>query len=198
MNPGIRYLCDFMAKFTRVSTASLLLTVLIGCAAKNTPTQQFYTLQSLDSDKRPSQGSVGVSEPELIFTRVTVPSYLNQTGIITADIDGKIEWANYHLWAELPAVAIKRYLERCVLNDASSERRQQRIDIEIHRFQGDGKGGVIFDGIWSKHNVDDGTALGTYIFEYRQPQRGDGYGPLATALSQTVEQLCIDIQNKTL
>ena len=177
---------------------ALLLVLLPGCTSRAPATQQYYTLQPFESDAVLPQGSVGVKKADLQINRVTVPAYLAQAGIITADTEGKVEWANYHLWAELPAVAIKRHLERCVLSDKASKRQPQRIDIEIHRFQGDGKGGAVFDGVWTTHSAANGASLGTFLFEYRRPQRGDGYGALATTLSQTVQQLCFDILAKTL
>ncbi len=198
MSSKIQRLCYSMVKCTRIGTTTLFLTALFGCASTEPATERFYTLQPLESNDNSLRGSVGIEEAELLFNPVSVPSYLAQNGIVTAGIDGKIEWANYHLWAELPAVAIKRNLERCVLRSTRSGIQQQRINVEIHRFQGDGNGGVVFDGTWSSHKVADNTALGTYLFEYRQPQIGDGYGALTTALSKTVEQLCVDILSKTL
>ena len=192
-------MCRGISTATKIGTSVLLIALLSACTSKKPPTQQFYTLQPIKSDEIVSQGSVGINKAELLIGRVSVPAYLAQTGIVTADRDGKVGWANYHLWAELPAVAIKRHLERCVLGDTKpSERIQQRLDIEIHRFQGDGNGGVVFDGVWSKFAAADGTDLGAFLFEYRQPQRGDGYGALASALSRTVELLCIDILANTL
>ena len=193
---------ESLARFSRfgnrATPVALLIALLSGCASQAPSVQQYYTLQPFESDAVVAQGSVGVNEADLLINRVSVPAYLAQAGIITADTEGKVEWANYHLWAELPAVAIKRHLERCVLSDKASKRQPQRIDIEIHRFQGDGKGGAVFDGVWTTHSAANGATLGTFLFEYRRPQRGDGYGALATTLSQTVQQLCFDILAKTL
>ena len=198
MRSAVRYLCIILARFTEIITTAILLALLIGCASNQLPVQQFYTIKPFASDEQLLQGSVGINNAELVIGQVTAPAYLAQAGIVIAGTEGNLELANYHLWVEPPAVAIKRYLERCALSYGKSIRKRQRIDIEIHRFQGDGSGGVIFDGVWNKYTVSDGAALGTFLFDYREPQRGDGFGALATALSRTVELLCVDILDKTL
>lgn len=174
-------------------SAVLVLVLVAGCASTQVPTQQFYTMQTVASEQEAVKGSVGLAKANIRITEVSTAAYLSQTGIITADADGMIYPANYHLWAELPEVAIKRRLERCFLQDTKSDRKPQLIELEVHSFQGDGDGGAIFGGVWTSASQNARADKDTFLFEYRESQQGDGYGPLVAALSQTVQQLCVDI-----
>ena len=177
-------------------TAVLMLFFAVGCASKTIPEHQFYTMQSVASGEEVLQGSVGLANAKMRIAGVSTAAYLSQTGIVTADAAGIIYPANYHLWAELPEVAIKRRLERCVLQDTQTKREPQVINVQVHSFQGDGDGGVVFGGVWTSTLQGAGASTDTYLFEYRESQRGDGYGPLVAALSNTVQQLCVDILEK--
>ena len=176
----------------KISAVSILL-LAVGCASKNVPEHQYYTLQSIATGDEVVQGSVGLANAKIRISGVSTAAYLSQAGIVTSDAAGIIYPANYHLWAELPAMAIKRRLERCVLQDTKSDRTPQVIQVQVNSFQGDGDGGVIFDGVWTSMSQNAPSSKDTYLFEYRESQRGDGYGPLVSALSNAVKQLCVDI-----
>ena len=180
----------------KISAVSMLL-LAAGCASKKIPEHQFYTMQSVVSGEEVLQGSVELANAKLRIASVSTAAYLSQAGIVTSDAAGIIYPANYHLWAELPDVAIKRRLERCVLQDTQTKREPQVIEVQVHSFQGDGNGGVIFGGVWTSTPQGDSTSKQTYLFEYRESQPGDGYGPLVAALSNTVRQLCDDILGKS-
>lgn len=178
----------------RVLISAVLMVFLVtGCASKQAPEQQFYTLQSVASSEEVFEGSVGLANAKLRIAEVSTAAYLSQTGIVTADSAGLIYPANYHLWAELPEVAIKRRLERCVLQDTNSERKSQLIHIKVHSFQGDGNGGVVFGGVWTSTPQGKRVVKDTYMYEYRERQNNDGYSSLVAALSQAVHKLCGDI-----
>ena len=178
-------------------TSAILIPLLgIGCASKQTPEQQFYTLRAMTSGEEAVQGSVGLENARLRIAGVSAAAYLSQPGIVIADAAGIIYPANFHLWADLPDVAIKRRLERCVLQDTKAERKPQEIQVQIHSFQGAGDGDVVFGGVWTSTTKDARASKDTYLFEYREGQQGDGYGPLVAALSKTVQQLCVDILEK--
>ncbi len=187
---SVKSLCAY------IGAVSILLLVA-GCASKKAPVQQFYTLQYIGSNEEPMQGSVGLANAKIRIADISTAAYLTQTGIVTADAAGLIYPANYHLWAELPAVAIKRRLERCVLQDTESQRKSQLIQVQVHTFQGDGDGGVVFGGVWTSTLQGERSANDTYLFEYRERQLGDGYSALVAALSQSVQMLCNDILEKT-
>ena len=182
--------------FCATISAVLMLLSAPGCASKIIPEHQLYTLQSVASGNEAVQGSVGLANARIRIAGVSTAAYLSQAGIVTSDAAGIIYPANYHLWAELPEVAIKRRLERCVLQDTKTTRNPQVINVQVNSFQGDGDGGVVFDGVWTSTPQGAPARKDTYLFEYRESQSGDGYGPLVTALSNTVQQLCVDILEK--
>lgn len=184
-----------MTSCAKLSAISMLL-LAAACASKKVPEQQFYTMQAVTSGAELVQGSVGLENAKIRIGGVSTAAYLSQAGIVTADTAGIIYPANYHLWAELPEVAIKRRMERCVLQDTNTKRKPQVIQLEVHSFQGDGDGGVIFGGVWTSTPSGARASKDTYLFEYREDQIGDGYAPLVSALSKTVQQLCVDILDK--
>ncbi len=186
-----RRISSFKSVCAKLS-AILMLVLVASCASKQVTTQ-FYTMQAVASEQEAVKGSVGLAKANIRISDVSTAAFLAQTGIITADADGMIYPANYHLWAELPEVAIKRRLERCFLQDTNSERKPLLIGLEVHSFQGDGDGGVVFGGVWTSASQSTRADKDTFLFEYRERQIGDGYGPLVAALSQTVQQLCVDI-----
>ena len=155
-----------MTLSAKISAVSMLL-LAVGCASKKIPEHQFYTMQSVVSGEEVLQGSVELANAKLRIAGVSTAAYLSQAGIVTADAAGIIYTANYHLWAELPDVTIKRRLERCVLQDTQTKREPQVIEVQVHSFQGDGNGGVIFGGVWTSTPQGAPASRDTYLFEYR-------------------------------
>ncbi|OED36463.1 hypothetical protein AB833_28060 [Chromatiales bacterium (ex Bugula neritina AB1)] len=183
------------ARFIRGFISILMAVAVSACATVEVPQVQFYTLQSQASGEEPPQGSVEVANAGLRIERVSMAAYLSQPGIVITDSDGKIYSANYHQWAELPKIAIKRRLERCVLTNAGQGDGRQLIRLNVDKFQGDEKGNAVFGGVWTMIPQGARSASETYLFEYREKQIGDGYVPLVAALSVTVQKLCEEIRS---
>ncbi len=183
-------------RFRHLLSLSVLGVLSTSCSVYQSPLEiTYYTLSEPADLSSRSVENWSVDKALIRVQRVTSTTFLSQPSIITENQNHTITAANYHHWAELPEIAIKRTLDRCITlrsKDLQSSKKMNVV-INIHRFNRDHIGHAINSGYWRAYDTETTTTQAENHFDYMEPQLVDGYHGVVSALSITLDKLCSDI-----
>ncbi len=167
-------------------TALTLLLMLAGCAS-TPPAPVEYLLRPPLSETP----SAPTAEPARVaLGRLQIAPYLDQTGIVIATGDHRIEVAQDHRWAEPLSHSLRRMLQVDIAKAAgepvaenSNEAGYQGIivDVNVHRLHGSLDGKVMIDADWQLRDSASGALLGRYRFAHTALTQAPGYAALVQA-----------------
>ncbi len=129
--------------------------------------------------------------------RVEIAPYLDQSGIVLATGDHRIQIAEDHRWAEPLSQSVRRTLAvdigqaagEPVAETSARGRQDVVIDVHIHRLHGSLQGKVVLDADWQIVDAGSDQVLGRYRFAHSTLTDSGGYDALVQAHVSLLQQL---------
>lgn len=184
---------------------SLLLPILLlaGCTKSAAPTIQYYDFAGI---KPYTAMQLADSMPVLHVNLVQLPGILAQTGLVQRHSNVTATSANWHHWAQQPAVMLTEFSQRALANElptllvsgalVNGNQRQFQLQYHLDRFNGATSGAEIA-GTWQLRVWQSGQwqLVAQQAFAQQQSLSSDGFAALVTALeSLWLQRLQVDAQ----
>lgn len=173
-----------------------------GCSNQSThETSRYYLLHSNSESYQKAATTLTIG-----IAPIEVAEYLNTQGIALITQSNQIQFARYHLWAELPNRAIPRVLhseiERALPHVGIETGRHSGASewdytllIQIDQFHGSEQGDATLSGYWSLKDKD--KILTKQRFNFSEKIDSPGYDPLVSKLRKHLSSLALE-QTKTI
>lgn len=172
--------------------STLLVLFLAGCGSQ--PLEQHEYLL------RPERGAEPAQTAEVVrLSKVAIPSYLDQDGIVLHTGATEIHSGRQHTWAEPLDNAIHRYLQVTISARAglvvevaplTTSEPKPEIEVRIHQLHGSTEGDVRLVAEWMLRA--EGTEQ-IHQFDRSVRQSADGYSALVDAHSYLLDELAAAI-----
>jgi uncharacterized lipoprotein YmbA len=165
----------------------------------------YYVLTAMPSGAPPAAADAARG-PSIQLTRVTVPEYLNQLGIVTRIQANQVARAENDLWAGQLADEITRAIgenlsvmlptDRLFLSgNAQATSASYTVEIEIVTYERDPQNTVNLVARWGVTRNDGRTLVAMRRSSYQQSAGNGDYPNTVAAMSQALGTLCQDIAN---
>jgi uncharacterized lipoprotein YmbA len=183
-----------------------LMLVLSGClgSGSQTPPTRFFVLNSLYTTENETQPVTDLKEVIVVIGPITLTQVLDRPQIIIRHSDNEIRVADLDRWAE----PLRENLTRVVLDNlavllssgsiirfppAVSIPVAYQIIIEVSRFDGNPKDGVVLRARWAILGDNGDTVLLDQQSVLNEPTKGDTIAEMVSAQSRLVAKLSRDI-----
>jgi uncharacterized protein len=186
-------------KFASPALAAAIVGLLLAACAQTQPSR-FYTLSGLPDDAAPSSAS---SELAIGVGPISLPNYLDRPEIVRRATPNQFQVAEFDRWGEQLGDVFPRVMaENLSVLLATDrvfllpQRRDTTIDyqveVQVTRFDADVDGPAILAARWEIFD-NDGKSLAVDRSTFTETVGSEGYGAVATAMSQTVAALSREI-----
>jgi uncharacterized lipoprotein YmbA len=191
-----------MSSKTRAWALLATFFVVAGCAGSDVLTRH-YVIDAPDQ-RRQVQPASAQNGPIIAVAPVTLPDYLNQSGIVTREPGNEITRAEFHLWAgplaEEIARAVAENLSAILPTDRVTLAVGRRsipidylVDIEIVKFERDPNNVVQLVARWTLFRGDEKALLAMRRSQFQAAAAGPEYDATVAAMSQAVVGLSEEI-----
>jgi len=186
-------------KFASPALVAAIVGLFLAACAQTQPSR-FYTLSGLPDDAAPSSAS---SELAIGVGPISLPNYLDRPEIVRRATPNQFQVAEFDRWGEQLGDVFPRVMaENLSVLLATDrvfllpQRRDTTIDyqveVQVTRFDADVDGPAILAARWEIFD-NDGKSLAVDRSTFTESVGSEGYGAVATAMSQTVAALSREI-----
>ncbi len=169
-----------------------LVPLFAGCFSSRTST--FYLLSAMQPD-RPDLGPF--PEMTVYLKPVKFPEYLDRPQMVLREGDYKLQFSEYHRWAEplkdnFTQVLVENLNRRIApgrvvtFSKAVKIMPDFKLSIEVLRMDTMANHQVVLVANWKLQTEREGTELKIYSDEFSVPMEGDGFESAVEAQSQAV------------
>lgn len=194
------------------ASLALVLPLLAGCTLieSRPDPSRFYVLDA-PAPERPSVPAAGVAGARaaawafpLAVARVQVPSYLDQSHVVSRTGGSRVTFSEFNRWLEPVDKGATRVFSNSLAERLGATKLAQEPSLDVYRdgvlvqvnalrFDGELGGEVLLHARWRASAVHDGSTLMTGEREERVRCEGGDYQDYAAAMGVAIDRLAADV-----